>query len=393
MEENRTSPPSVDCQGAIRLAEKLFGIPIDPKSVKQFVGYDDKNFYLKSSSKAPDDGGSPAMSAKNFHTDGYVLKVTNEVDSRDPEFLSAQNCAMSHLASKKFSCPRPVPNLEGELLSVVKLGAFFRGKSEDASDTEEPCVVRMLTFLPGKTLYEVSPWTAELFFQAGQFIGEMDEAWKDFHHPVFADRECIWYLKDVLKVRDFVSAVDNKAQQEMCNQILDEFETRVRSRLGEFDSGQIHGDYNEQNILVRRKDNSVPAGSTDGNDYIVSGVIDFGDIIESPYVFEIGTTVMYTMLHCTGMDKNEVGGHVLAGYEKIRGPLSPLELDVLPVVAAARFVQSLVLGAHYFKQNPENEYVLVTAKGGGWETLTDFWAMPRGELFQLWSRISTSYSN
>ena len=112
--------------------------------------------------------------------------------------------------------------------------------------------------LPGKTLYEVSPWTAELFFQAGQFIGEMDEAWKDFHHPVFADRECIWYLKDVLKVRDFVSAVDNKAQQEMCYQILDEFETRVRSRLGEFDSGQIHGDYNEQNILVRRKDNSLP---------------------------------------------------------------------------------------------------------------------------------------
>ena len=61
-----------------------------------------------------------------FHADGYVLKVTNEVDSRDPEFLSAQNCAMSHLASKRFSCPRPVPNLEGELLSVVKLGAFLR---------------------------------------------------------------------------------------------------------------------------------------------------------------------------------------------------------------------------------------------------------------------------
>ena len=33
---------------------------------------------------------------------------------------------MSHLASKRFSCPRPVPNLEGELLSVVKLGVFFR---------------------------------------------------------------------------------------------------------------------------------------------------------------------------------------------------------------------------------------------------------------------------
>ena len=32
----------------------------------------------------------------------------------------------------------------------------FRGKSEDASDTEEPCVVRMLTFLPGLVCWPTS---------------------------------------------------------------------------------------------------------------------------------------------------------------------------------------------------------------------------------------------
>ena len=62
---------------------------------------------------------------------------------------------------------------------------------------------------------------------------------------------------------------------------------------------------------------SCRAGSTDGNDYLVSGVIDFGDIIESPYVFEIGTTVMYTMLHCTGMDKNEVSVCVCNGVLEV----------------------------------------------------------------------------
>ena len=33
----------------------------------------------------------------------------------------------------------------------------FRGKSEDAGDTEEPCVVRMLTFLPGLVWPTLSP--------------------------------------------------------------------------------------------------------------------------------------------------------------------------------------------------------------------------------------------
>ena len=33
----------------------------------------------------------------------------------------------------------------------------------------------------------------------------------------------------------------------------------------------------------------------------------------------------------------QVGGHVLAGYKSIRGEFSPLELEILPVVVAARY--------------------------------------------------------
>ena len=128
------------------------------------------------------------------------MKVTNQVDSREPEFLAGQNAAMAHLASKGFSCPRPVPNLRKDLLSLVKLKSFMvDSQLEEGDSEEEPCVVRILTFLPGKTLYEVSPWTPDLFYQAGQFIANMDVAWKDFHHPVFTDRKFIWLVHHMVE--------------------------------------------------------------------------------------------------------------------------------------------------------------------------------------------------
>jgi len=308
--------PQVDCEGAIKLAEKLWGFKIDIRSVKEFVGYDDKNFFLKA-----------------------------EPPQKD-----------------------------------VKI-----------SENEEPCVVRILTFLPGKTLYEVSPWTPELFYQAGQFIARMDEAWIDFHHPVFAQRKYIWYLKDVLMVREYLYAVEDTDQREMCAQVLDDFEAKVVSQMDKLERGMIHGDYNEQNMLVRPKE-GVSSCSSDGRDYFVSGVIDFGDSIESPYIFEVGVTIMYTMLKCNEIDKNEVGGHVIAGYKRVKGDFSPLELEVLPIAVAARFVQSLVLGAYYYLEDPTNEYVLVTAHSGGWKALTNFWSTPREDLFQLWSKIDESYN-
>merc|ERR1719495_2796600 len=120
-DESRTSKSQipVDCLGAATLARNLWGLQIDQGSVKEFVGYDDKNFFLKAEPPSEEDP------SKNYHPDGYVLKVTNPVDSREPELLGAQNAAMSHLAAKGFSCPRPLANLEGRLMSVVKVSTVL----------------------------------------------------------------------------------------------------------------------------------------------------------------------------------------------------------------------------------------------------------------------------
>ena len=46
--------------------------------------------------------------------------------------------------------------------------------------------------------------------------------------------------------------------------------------------GYIHGDFNEQNIIVDAQDN-------------IHGVIDFGDSQKNPLVYDIAIAIMYMM--------------------------------------------------------------------------------------------------
>ena len=52
--------------------------------------------------------------------------------------------------------------------------------------------------------------------------------------------------------------------------------------------GPIHGDFNEQNILMRE------TGRGSG-EYSVHTVIDFGDAHVNPLAFELAITIMYMM--------------------------------------------------------------------------------------------------
>ncbi len=84
--------------------------------------------------------------------------------------------------------------------------------------------------------------------------------------------------------------------------------------------GLIHGDFNEQNIIV----------SPSGSGY---GIIDFGDIHVTHYLFELAITLCYMMLQCVtagDMDPLEGSGWALKGYMKERN-VPQLELELLRV--------------------------------------------------------------
>ncbi|CAH2079506.1 unnamed protein product, partial [Iphiclides podalirius] len=100
-------------------------------------------------------------------------------------------------------------------------------------------------------------------------------------------------------------------------------------------------------------------------DYRVTGIIDFGDIQFSYYVFELAISMTYAML-LSGQPST--GGLVLAGYTVTRR-LPDHEYRLLKTLISARLVQSLILGAYTLEQDPSNTYVSSTEKAKGWELL------------------------
>ena len=150
----------------------------------------------------------------------------------------------------------------------------------------------------------------------------------------------------------------------------------------------IHGDFNEQNILVRPLQNQDHIPEQD-QDYEQHGIIDFGDACYSYILFDLAVCMMYMMVESKIVNPLLVGGYVLAGYsEHIQ--LNDTEKELLKTCIAGRFCQSIVMGAYSYSMDPGNEYLLVTAKNG-WEPLKNLWATPNDELCKHWDEIVKSY--
>ncbi|KAJ7388106.1 hypothetical protein OS493_039790 [Desmophyllum pertusum] len=85
--------------------------------------------------------------------------------------------------------------------------------------------------------------------------------------------------------------------------------------------------------------------------------------------------------------RTRTAGYFFAGYHSVN-PLSDEEMDLLHVLVASRFCQSLVFGAYRSKYlDPGNEYILETARNG-WKNLEAFWKLPKEELLKMWLEIS-----
>nr|CAD7439156.1 unnamed protein product [Timema bartmani] len=312
-----------------------------------------------------------------FNPDGYVFKVMNSLDSQKHSFIEAQNELLMYLDSNGFNCPKPVKNVDGLYYSVEKLP-----QNGDDSFTSDH-VVRLLTYQPGSVFQQVLH-SRELFFSAGQFVAKLDQALKGFHHPAYESYSSLWELKSAPLLRKFIFAVREEERKQLVEEVLHSFEKNVLPSLETFEKGTclIHGDFNEQNILVSSTGEDDP--------WQITAILDFGDTHISCYLFELAITLCYMMLlPCEGMDPLDVGAHVLAGYSTVR-VVPVTELQSLKTCICTRLCQSLVMGEYSHLQDPGNDYLLTTAKTG-WGLLQTLWGTGQDELEQRWRTIMATY--
>jgi hydroxylysine kinase len=178
-------------------------------------------------------------------------------------------------------------------------------------------------------------------------------------------------LDHVPQLRQFLYAVKDKEKLGVIETVLDQFETRIIPNLTLYARSVIHGDYNEQNILVDLCESS--------GDFQLAGVLDFGDTSCSCVVFDLAIAMTYLMLQSESL---ETGGLVLAGYRSIR-PVPQAELDILRICIAARLCQSMVMASYSHSLDPDNDYILVS-QAKAWKLMQLLWPQTDEAVLQLW---------
>lgn len=353
--------PHLSQQMAMKLVQRLYGLK--DITIVELNGYDDKNYHVKICGD---------KNESHLWAHGFVLKVMNSLDSQKLSLTEAQTEIALYLGAHGVNCPQPVKNLSGNYYSLEEL------TENDTNGRKH--VVRLLTYQPGKLLKEV-PCTQQLMFKVGKFVAQLDHVLKGFHHPAYDNNKSVWSLESVPLLRKFTFAIQDADRNALVSTIIDAFETAVVSVFDSMEKGLIHGDFNEQNVVVG-------ADLADCS-WDIAAVLDFGDTQHSCYLFELAICICYMMLLAADSNPLDVGGYVIAGYSMVR-PLPDVEFRILKICVSARLCQSLVMGAYSYLQDPGNEYLLTTTQKG-WDVLQLIWNTPKNVLMSKWKETVTSY--
>ncbi|XP_007950032.1 hydroxylysine kinase [Orycteropus afer afer] len=351
---------------ASALVESVFGLKVS--KVHPLPSYDDQNFHVY-------------LSRTKDTTDGpteYVLKISNTESSKNPDLIEVQSHSIMFLRAAGFPTASMYRTKGDNITSLV---------SVDSGSEIKSYLVRLMTYLPGRCIAEISI-SPHLLYEIGRVAAKLDKTLETFHHPKLSSlhrENFIWNLKNVPLLEKYLYALDQNRNREIIEQVIQLFKDEVMTKLNHFRECINHGDLNDHNILIE------PSNSAFGDTgYQVSGILDFDDMSYGYYVFEVAITIMYMMIE--SKTPLQVGGHVLAGFESII-PLTTVERGALFLLVCSRFCQSLVMAAYSCQLHPENkEYLMITAKTG-WKHLQQMFDIGQKAVEEIWFEIANSYKS
>ncbi|BES88815.1 aminoglycoside phosphotransferase domain containing 1 [Nesidiocoris tenuis] len=314
--------------------------PLGVTKIKQLEGYDDLNFFVEC--ERQEDGAE---------AEKYVCKIMNNIDSLEIDVVEAQHQIMERLHERGIVVSLPVLNRTNQYFSVERFNNVDH-------------VFRLLTYIDGSKLNDSEP-SSQLYNNVGELVGKIYLELKGLEIDALHSRNSQWMLKNAPQILQYLPAVADAERRDIVKSFVKEFEDFVVPMIPNLESGVIHGDVNEHNLLVE--------------EMRIAGLIDFGDVCYAPFLFEIAICLTYMILHAKDLS---VGREVLKGYQKFR-QLTATEIRLLRICVCSRMCQSLVLGCQSAVLYPGNEYALSSQKYG-WPLLHQLFQTANQRLLALW---------
>lgn len=362
--------PWLDAEKASVLVKEKFGFAAS--RVSELESYDDRNFRIQLSREDPQWSSYPH---------GFVLKVTNWIESKQTEFLESISRLLTEV-SKAVVCQQPVLSKEGGFF-VTEL--FPIGGRE--SSLVKVCAVRLFAFVPGSTL-DRRPLTDQICLTWGALLGRLHRTLEGADkYPALLNRYTPWSLWSVPELGPLVDVVvENPEDRQIVRDVLVQF-AQLERTLRSLPVGVLHGDLNEKNVLTRPPVTEASAqneGDQAGDE--VYAVLDWGDVHGGPRVLDLAVLLAYVLIAPPGSRSPEENvALALAAYLR-HVPEEKEHLSLLRTLIAARLCQSLVKGLQAYQQHPGNTYVLDTQEGG-WHGLRRLWSTSNDELMAVWNQV------
>lgn len=274
---------------------------------------------------------------RNFHVIAddnkqYVLKVAHA--SLSDSILDLQNSALKHLAQAFDIFPRLIPTMQSENMTIIEMSA---GQTYS---------IRLLNYLVGTPLADFRPHTANLFSDMGTKLGQLSQAMQSFTH----DEKRLEYRWNILNFRAVTAYMDGMPEdkQNIIQHFLDLYDAVVVPQVDDLRYSFIYNDANDHNILVQAKS---------FDEYIVSGMIDFGDMVYSLTVAELAVALAYAM-----MNKEHplsTASDMIRAYHEVF-PLTENEIEVLIPLVCARLCMSVCISWYQQQQDADNAHLSIS---------------------------------
>lgn len=294
---------------------------------------------LESSGERFPEGGVSAELRRQYNLTGQLTRIPTEKDdtfhlatargqflvkiapaAESARIVNLQSAVMQQLEFTAPAIPaqRLVRGVHGQLESTV------------VDPTGQDRILRVLSYLQGDLLATATPTPAQ-FASLGAMLARLDSALTDFRHPEDS-RLLIWDLKNFPHMRPLLELVTDRDDIALATRIFDQFDEVVAPRVSTLETQVIHGDFSPFNVVV-----------DPNSDEFVTGVLDFGDVVRSPLIFELAVAVANQI----GVDQRrpwDSALDIVRGYRSVK-QLSDRDVALLAVAGPARLLlRALIFG-------------------------------------------------
>ena len=269
-----------------------------------------------------------------------VLKMCGSAQT--PAVVELENLAVERVAEAGLGLllPAIVRTRRGSLE-----GRHLKGNSEVRG--------RLLQFVRGIHWNQGGPASVNLKRHLGCCLGRLANVLSETLPPA-AQRTHQWDLRRSSEHHSKVHLCNSAEQRQILERAFLLFTANALPRLETLPHGLIHGDLNDENVLV--------------SEDRISGILDFGDCLYNPIVSDLAIALAYVLLD--EAEPFEAGAEIIGAYHQER-TLTAVELEVVFPLICGRLAVSVTTALERRQVDPSRSAWFVTEERA-WRALGSY---------------------